>query len=190
MATVTPIPRSRGSLCGLVLIVLGGWAGIAPFVGPSLHFGFTPDVAWKLTDGRLYLSALPGGIALVAGLLIVATRSRGFAGFCAFVAAAAGGWLVAGQSVIAMLPASTAAQITVGGPLLPASTAKIELAQLSFFGGVGALIVFVAAIALGRFSIVPYNDVMRYGTDVTAATGPLAFDPFASSGARAAPFTQ
>lgn len=189
MATFTPIPRNRGSMCGVILILLGGWAGLAPFVGPYLHFGFTPDVAWKLTDSRLYLSALPGGVALFAGLLIAATRSRGFGGLCAFIAALAGGWLVFGGSIALMLGLSLSP-----GTSLRGSVRMVELTQLAFFG-VGALIVFFAAIALGRFSLVAYKDVLRYGTDLTAASGAvgggaLAFDPFASSTVSSTPFTQ
>ncbi len=189
MTTITPVPRSRGSLSGLILILLGAWAGLAPFIGPSLHFGFTPDVAWKLTDGRLYLSALPGGVVLFTGLLIVGTRSRGFGGLCAFIAALAGGWLIVGGSVAAMLRL----QLNVGASLR-GSVQAAALTYIVFFTGVGALIVFFAAIALGRFSIAAYKDVLRYGTNLTAASGatgsgPLAFDPFASSGAGTTPFT-
>jgi hypothetical protein len=197
MTTVTPVPRSRGSLSGLILILLGAWAGLAPFVGPYL-FGLTPDIAWKVTDGRIYLSALPGGIALFCGLLITASSSRGFGGLSAFVAAVAGGWLIVGNQVINMLPASVAASINKGGLIsFTGATTRADLLGMSTFTGVGALIVFFAAIALGRFSVVAYKDVLRYGTNLTAASGatgsgPLGFDPFASSGTGpgAALFTQ
>ena len=35
------IPRSRGAICGVLLILLGLWGGLAPFVGPYFHFGIT-----------------------------------------------------------------------------------------------------------------------------------------------------
>jgi hypothetical protein len=156
-------PRSRGSLCGLVLIVLGGWAGVAPFAGPSFGFGFTPDQAWHATDGRLYLSALPGAIVLLAGLIITLTRSRSFGGFCAFVAAVAGAWLIAGASLIRLLPASQVASITTGNPMGTSTSVRI-LTQMAFFTGAGALIVFFAALVLGRFSITALKD---YGGPAT-----------------------
>jgi hypothetical protein len=156
-------PRSRGSLCGLVLILLGGWAGVAPFAGPSFGFGFTPDRAWHYTQGRLYLSALPGAIALLAGLIITLTRSRSFGGFCAVVAAVAGAWLIAGASLIRLLPASQVASITTGNPLGTSTSVRI-LTQVAFFTGAGALIVFFAALALGRFSITALRD---YGGPAT-----------------------
>ena len=61
------IRRSRGAVCGAALILLGLWAGLAPFVGPYFHFGFTPDKAWEYNTGRLYLSAVPGAASGLAG---------------------------------------------------------------------------------------------------------------------------
>jgi hypothetical protein len=185
MANVVPIPRSRGSLCGVALVLLGGWAGLAPFVGPYLGFGFTPDSAWQMTDGRLYMSALPGGIALACGLLIIATRSRGVGALCAFGAALAGGWLIAGTAIVATLPASVRTDLAIGRPLTISSVPVTVLTDLAFFSGTGALILFFAALAIGRLSIVAHKDALRFGTDLTpasgfAAGGPLAFDPFAA----------
>jgi len=150
-------PRSRGSLCGLALILLGGWAAIAPFAGPSLGFGFTPDLAWHYTAGRLYLSVVPGVVVLLGGLIIALSRSRWFGGFCAFVAAVAGLWLIAGAALIRLLPASQVASITTGNPFGTSVNEQI-FARVAFFSGAGALIVFFAALALGRFSIAAARD--------------------------------
>lgn len=164
MADGLRTPRTRGSLCGLALILLGAWGGAGPFAGPSFGFGFTPDEAWKYTSGRLYLSAIPGGVVLLAGLIIMATRSRGLGGFCAFIAALGGAWLIAGTAVISLLPAHQTAGISTGSPL--GSGAHIAtLTSLALFGGLGALIVFFAALALGRFSIAAYRDYDEVVTD-------------------------
>src|SRR5262249_3592540 len=64
MADGVQTSRSRGSMCGLALILLGAWGGVAPFAGPSVGFGFTPDRAWESTSGRLFLSAIPGAVVL------------------------------------------------------------------------------------------------------------------------------
>src|SRR6185437_15073352 len=114
MAEGVRTPRSRGGLSGLALILLGAWGGIAPYAGPSLGFGYTPNIAWSNTSGRLYLSAIPGAVALVAGLIVMVTRSRWFGGFCAFIAALAGAWFIAGAALVTFLPASQAAKITTG----------------------------------------------------------------------------
>ena len=164
MADGVRTPRTRGSLCGLALILLGAWGGVAPFAGPSFGFGFTPDHAWKYTSGRLYLSAIPGGVVLLAGLIVMVTRSRGLGGFWAFIAALGGAWLIAGAAVISLLPAQQVAGIHVGLPL--GSGAHIAtLTSLALFGGLGAVIVFFAALALGRFSTAAYRDYDDVVTD-------------------------
>jgi hypothetical protein len=180
MADGMRIPRSRGSLCGLALVLLGGWAGVAPLAGPSLRFGFTPDKAWDLTHGRLYLSVLPGAVVLVAGLIVLVTRSRAVGGFCAFIAALGGVWLIAGASLVRLLPAGQAASITTGVPL-GTGTSRIIVTGLTFYAGVGALIVFCAALALGRFSIVAHKDQARLAPDLddAAGVGALSYSAFA-----------
>ncbi len=157
MADGVRTPRTRGTLCGLALILLGGWGGVAPFAGPTFGFGYTPDKAWAYTSGRLYLSAVPGAVVLLAGLIVMVTRSRGFGGFCAFLAALGGAWLIAGAAVLALLPGRQAASISTGAPLGTGEHAAI-LTNLALFTGIGALIVFFAALALGRFSIAAYRD--------------------------------
>src|SRR5262245_3332879 len=157
MADGVQTSRSRGSMCGLALILLGGWGGVAPFAGPSVGFGFTPDRAWESTSGRLFLSAIPGAVVLVAGLIVALTRSRGFGGFCAFIAALGGAWFIAGAAVIRLLPGNRAASIHTGSPL--GTSASIHtLTSLALFAGVGTLIVFFAALALGRFSLAAFKD--------------------------------
>lgn len=153
--------RTRGSVCGLLLVLLGGWAGVAPFAGPALRFGYTPDQAWAYTQGRVYLSAVPGGVVVLAGLILIVTRSRGFGGFWAVVAALAGGWLITGTALIHLLPASMSGRVHTG-TVLEAGAHRAVLTSLAFFAGPGALIVFVAAIALGRFSITAYRDYLRW----------------------------
>ena len=37
------IPRSRGAASGLLVIVLGLWGALVPFVGPYFNFAFSPD---------------------------------------------------------------------------------------------------------------------------------------------------
>jgi hypothetical protein len=160
MANGVRTARSRGTLCGLVLIVLGGWGGVAPFAGPSLGYGFTPDTAWTLNHGRLFLSAIPGAVVLVSGLIIAATRSRTIGWFFALIAALGGAWFIAGAELAKLLPGSIAGSITTGSPI-ETGAHKIILTALAFYSGTGALIVFFAAVALGRFSIAAYRDYME-----------------------------
>src|SRR5277367_6779834 len=94
------IPRTRGAVCGVLLILLGLWGGLAPFVGPYLHFGFTPDKAWAYTTGRLYLSAVPGAAALLGGLLVLGTRNRAVGIVGGLLGALGGAWFIVGGGFV------------------------------------------------------------------------------------------
>src|SRR5579862_7842907 len=94
MASAVPMPRSRGSVSGILLILLGAWGGLAPFVGPYFHSGFEPDKPWVYTAARLYASVLPGAAVLLAGLVVSATKTRWIGGLAAVIAALGGAWFV------------------------------------------------------------------------------------------------
>lgn len=161
MAGVARIPRRRGSMVGLLLIVLGAWGALAPFVGPYFNFGLRPDQAWHYSDGRLYLSIIPGAVALAAGLVIIATRSRALGIVVSLAAAVAGGWFVFGTPVTQIVLQKTS--IAPGAPLMPANppvavNTWVFLEQVGVFTGVGVLIVALGAIAMGRFSMLAATD--------------------------------
>jgi hypothetical protein len=185
MARTTQIPRSRGVLSGLLLVVLGAWGGLIPLVGPYATFGFAPDKSWDLTQGRLYLSVVPGAAVLLAGLVIMMTRSRGFGGFCAFVAALAGFWFIGGASIVRLLPASIGGSISIGAPLQSTLSQEITT-ELAFFWGTGALILLFASTALGRFSIAPAREHARVAEELAtggavtglAGAGVLGYDAY------------
>jgi len=80
MAGMLRMRRSRGAASGLLLVLLGLWGALIPFVGPYFHFAYTPDTAWTYTTARLWLEILPGAAVVVGGvLLIIASRSGGSA---------------------------------------------------------------------------------------------------------------
>jgi hypothetical protein len=164
MNSQVSIRRSRGVVSGVALILLGLWGGLAPFVGPDIHFGYTPDTAWTYTSGRLYLSAIPGGAALIGGLLICVTRSRVIAAIGGVLAALGGAWFILGSGVIVNVLKYTS--ITTGTPL-PANTLRMYLEGVALFGGVGALIIFFGALGCGRLSLVTARDVAAAEADGT-----------------------
>jgi hypothetical protein len=150
------IRRSRGAVCGVALILLGLWGGLAPFVGPYFHFGFTPDKAWAYTTGRLYLSAVPGGAAVLGGLFMVATRSRFVAVTGGLLGALGGAWFVVGDGIILNVVKSTT---IVAGTPLSVSGERPYFESVALFAGVGALIIFAAAVGCGRVSILAAKDM-------------------------------
>jgi hypothetical protein len=142
-------PRSGGQIGGgLLLMLLGAWGALIPFVGPYFGYAFTPDKTWTYTSGRLWLSVAPGAAAFVGGLLMLLTPRIG-----ASLAALGGIWFVIGRPVIA--DAVKSSTITAGSPVSTSGatygpSTMHFLENLGFFYGLGVVIVFVAALALGR----------------------------------------
>jgi hypothetical protein len=158
------IPRSRGGITGLLLILLGAWGGLAPFVGPYFNFGYTPDKAWAYNSGRLYYSVVPGAAALLGGLLVLATRNRGVGVVGGVLAALGGAWFVLGNGITTIVLKQTA--ISIGAPISTGYSGALVSASIRMYGetaalfsGVGVLILFCGALAAGRFSLLGAQDV-------------------------------
>lgn len=147
------VPRSRGALSGLLLILLGIWGGLVPLVGPYLHYAYTPDKVWTVTSGRAWLEFAPAGAAVVGGLLLLASKIRPFALAGAMLAVLSGAWFVLGSTVARFW---TQAPPTPGTPVGGAITRTAE--QIGFFTGLGAVIICVAAVAIGRLSVISARD--------------------------------
>jgi hypothetical protein len=168
------IPRSRGAVCGVLLILLGLWGGLAPFAGPYIHFGYTPDTTWHYDVGRLYFSVIPAAAAMLGGLLVLATRNRGVGVFGGILGALGGAWFVEGTAFVTHVLKKS---IAVGGPIVRAGALPLQtyLEQIALFTGLGLLILFVGALAIGRFSMLAARDmtasaeVAGYYADSSAA---------------------
>lgn len=154
MAGTLRVRRSRGALSGALLVLLGAWGGLIPFIGPYFHYAYTPDSAWTYTSGRLWLEVLPAVGALVGGMTVLVSRLRLMAMSGAWLAAVSGAWFVTGGTLATlwMSGAGPAQGTPVGGAL----TRAVE--QIGFFTGLGAAVLFVAAAALGRLSVVSVRD--------------------------------
>ncbi len=155
MAGMLRVPRSRGALSGVLLLLLGAWGALIPFIGPYFNYAYTPDRAWAYTSGRLWLEILPGIAAALGGLIALASSNRAVAAFGAWLAALAGAWFVVGTPISTLWASSGFPQIGVptGGTLLRVCE------QIGFFTGLGVVIVFLAAMSLGRFSVVGRREV-------------------------------
>jgi hypothetical protein len=169
------VPRSRGVLSGLLLMLLGAWGALVPFVGPYFHYAYTPDQGWTYTTGRLWLEVLPGAATVLGGLIVLVSAYRPVAHFGAWLAALAGAWFALG-SVIA--PAWIGMNMTTGTPVGGSSARALE--QIGFFTGLGVAIVLVAAMALGRFSVIGVRDA-RLAKRAAAAEPVPAAEPAAAA---------
>ncbi len=130
---------------GLLILALGVWGGLIPFIGHYLHFALGPDKAWSWTSGRLYLSVIPGAVAVIAGLNLISAGPRGSARFGALLALLAGIWFAIGPDVSFLWNHSGAL-----GP--PHGSRFIRVLELvTYHTGLGALMAALAGYALPRF---------------------------------------
>ena len=151
MAGMLQMRRSRGAVSGFLLILLGLWGALIPFIGPYFHFAYTPDTAWHYTTARLWLEILPGAAVFLGGFLLLIARTRHTALFGALLAAAAGAWFVLGTTLSPLWNN----HVPMGGsPASPHVYTRI-MEELGFFYALGVVIVFIAAAAFGRIMSVP-----------------------------------
>lgn len=97
------VPRSRGAVSGILLIVLGLWGALIPFVGPYFSFSFVPDQAWTWTSGRGWLEVLPGVVTAIGGILLLFSANRAVASFGAWLAVVGGAWFIVGPTLAPVL---------------------------------------------------------------------------------------
>lgn len=147
------LARSRGAVSGIVLVLLGAWGAIAPFIGPSFNFAYTPDASWHWTAARGWYEVLPGAAAFLGGLILLFARSRALTLFGSWLAILAGAWFIVG------LPLQQ--ELTLGSLGVPIGTSSGQRAgeTLGLFIGLGALILFFGALAFGRLSVVTARDL-------------------------------
>ena len=166
------VRRSRGVLSGLLLVLLGIWGGLVPFVGPYFHYAYTPDKAWTYTEGRLWLEILPGAAAVLGGLIVLVSSYRPFAHFGAWLAGLSGAWFVLGSLIG---PTWIGMHMAPGTPVGGTATRAVE--QIGFFTGLGVAIVFLAAMTVGRFSVISVGDARRASRSARTEPAPASASP-------------
>jgi hypothetical protein len=142
--------RSRGAASGLLLVLLGIWGAIIPFVGPYFSYAFGVTTPWFFTYDRLWLSVLPGITVLLGGLILGPSANRAGGGMGAWLAMIGGIWFTIGP-VISQLWRASGPGAPIGQPF--GTGWWLVLEQLGCFYGLGAVITAVAAFALGRLSL-------------------------------------
>jgi hypothetical protein len=140
-------PFRRGLVTGLLLVILGAWGALSPFLVPALDMANGPAHEWTLTAGRGWLEVLPGVVTLLGGLMLITWRKRQTAALGGWLAVIAGAWFVIGRTFASMLTMGSA-----GSALTDISTHSAVL-QLAYFVGFGALVVLVGSVGVGRVSV-------------------------------------
>jgi len=178
MTRMLQVPRSRGAVSGLLLVLLGLWGALIPLVGPYFHYAYTPDTAWTFTAGRTWLEIVPGVVTILGGIILLVSASRPVAMVGAELAAVAGAWFALGTVLSPIWPA--ASTLNPGSPV-GTTTLIRQLEHLGFFTGLGVVIVFVAALALGRLMVVGIRDrELALGREATRE--PAAAEPDSLTG--------
>lgn len=147
------VPRTRGAVSGLLLVLLGAWGALVPFIGPYFDYSWNTDQTWVWSAARGWLEVLPGAVTAVGGWLVLVSRNRASGSLGGWLAALAGGWFVIGLSLAQLWHLGD-----LGSPLSTSDSGRV-VAQLGYFYGLGAVIIFLAAFALGRLAVVGVRDL-------------------------------
>ncbi len=158
------MPRSRGAVSGILLIALGAWGALIPFLGPYFNFAYTPGQQWVWTAVRGWLEVLPGIAAVAGGVLLIVSKNRVSAMFGGWLAVLAGAWFVVGGAFAPML------RIGALGDPVAATDGKRALLEVSYFSGLGALIVFLGGAVMARLWA-------RLARDVQTSESPESIAP-------------
>lgn len=173
------ISRTTGAFSGFLLVLLGIWGAIIPFIGPSFGYAFGTHATWYYTADRLYLDILPGVAVVVGGLILIRAGNRASGILGSWLAIVGGAWFVVGPAVSRLWENSLG---PIGGPMFGPTRQMLEL--VGAFYGLGALIVALAAFALGRFvsrpALVLDKPVAVPGEPVTAER--VTAEPVAAHG--------
>lgn len=140
------LPRTTGALSGILIVVLGIWGALIPFIGGYFHYAFGSYSTWHFTTNRLWLSIVPGVVAVIGGVLLLRSTSRSGGLLGGWLALAAGAWFAIGPTVSLLWHS---AGDPIGAPVGGHIRQMAEL--LGYFHGLGVLIVGLAAFAMGRF---------------------------------------
>ena len=140
------IARSTGVVSGLLVVLLGVWGALIPFVGPYFDYSFGSNTTWHYTADRLWLNILPGALAVLAGLLLLRATTRRAGAFGGWLGLLAGAWFVVG-------PAVSLTWEHVRGPIGPplGGDTRQMLELVGYFYGLGAVVIALVAFASGRF---------------------------------------
>ncbi len=180
------VPRTTGALSGLLVILLGIWGALIPFVGPYFHYAFGSFQTWHYTSERLWLCIIPGAVAAIGGFMLLRSSHRSTGLLGGWLAVAAGAWFAIGPTISLLWHG---AGNPIGAPM--GGHARQAIEWLGYFTGLGVAIAALAAFAMGRYFSRPrvVEEVAVADDDAGAADGAAVAGrdaPVAQRGAPAA----
>ena len=141
-----------------MLIALGAWGAIVPFVGPEFGYPFpagSDRESWDWTASTWQLSLLPGIAAAYGGLILVGLLGtvRFAPALGALIALAAGAWFVLGAEFSRLW--------TSPPPDGTGSDWMVIATNVGYHEGLGLAISVLAAFALGLLALLPERTPRR-----------------------------
>jgi hypothetical protein len=173
------IPRRRGALTGFLIVLLGAWGALIPFVGPYFDFQVGTTSTWDWSSDRFLLSVLPGAAAVIGGLMMLYSTRRATASFGGLLALAGGLWFIAGPSVSMLWNDGAPA---TGAAIGDNGTRVLE--WLGFYYAVGGLITLFAAYGLGFLAALPIEGEAVRTPVADTADAPADREPVEAAPAR------
>lgn len=137
---------------GLLLVALGVWGAIVPFIGPEFDYPFPAgsDVgSWDWSDMTWQLSLLPGVGAAYGGLILLGLLGtvRFAPALGALIALVSGAWFVLGAEF---------SRLWTSPPLDGTGSDWMVIAtNLGYHEGLGLAISVLAGFALGLLALLP-----------------------------------
>src|SRR5919201_800899 len=177
------IPRTKGALSGFLILLLGLWGGLIPFVGPYFNYAMHSDQTWHWFSDRFWLEVLPAIVAVLGGLILMGGARRASVSLGGLLALAAGIWFIVGPQVSTLWNHGA---IDVG-PAIAKHNFTRMLEWIGFFYGTGALLTMFSSYALGFMAALPIVDERVVGRTVAAGAGFAAGRATVRRGRTAAP---
>ncbi|TMC51090.1 MAG: hypothetical protein E6J14_01225 [Chloroflexi bacterium] len=177
------VRRTMAVIIGAAALLIGAWAAVVAYAGPSFGFGFIDSASWHWTDRSAFLGLLPGCAAAVAGLVVMLIglgwRREGVGARLVLLAAsvvmvAAGAWLVLGAAAWDALRGTTT--VDSASPLM-------RLAHVAGYSlGPGLLLTAFGGIVMGmalvrRAAVVDRRPVAAAPAEQRALRGTPAGEP-------------
>lgn len=161
MAVATMTPTSRRTdvraaarapyrlsieMAGLLVVLVGAWGGIVPYVGPVFGFNGDGSAAWTWNLSHAMLSFAPGAVALGCGLIVLlagaSLAGRPVLAFAGLMVAVCGAWFIIGPLAWPVLK---------GSSFFVTQRPLTQLANwIGYSLGPGSLLIGLGAFVLGR----------------------------------------
>jgi hypothetical protein len=129
---------------GALMVLLGAWGALVPFIGPLWGYRSHGQGAWHWSALHGVLYVAPGAVAVLFGLIVMGRArsvTRAATGFAGLVVAACGAWFVVGP---ALWPT-----FGHGAVFTPGSSAfQTFLKQVGYNLGVGVLLAALGGMAM------------------------------------------